>query len=653
MSETQYLAVETRRGTQGGTNGASTASDLAALARQYAQAGCLQEAVALYQQALQHAPEDAGLYNDLGIIRRRQGHLEAAVVCYQEALRRQPQAAASHFNLGNAYQVQGKLAEAVMQYHRGLQLAPAHAEGWCNLGQALASLGSSAEAVIHFQRAIQLQPQCAPAWNNLGQALMAQGRLAEAISVMQQALQRCPSVPEMHNNLGVMLLEQGEVAQAASRFQVALRLQPDYAEAHTNLGNALRQQSRFAEAVTHHYTALRLQPTCAAAYHNLGAVLQAQGDLQAALATYQAALQLSPTSAALHYNMGTVLQELAELEAALRCYEAAIQLRPAHAKAQWNRAIVLLMLGQLSSGWEAYEWRGAALGWPVREFRQPQWDGSALPGRSIVAHAEQGLGDEILFASCFPDLLSCAGQAILTCDARLVPLFARSFPTARVRGVSRHHHPQDDYYPSGDVYSLAGSLPRYLRPTLGHFPLHSGYLVPEAAQQEHWQTRLTALGPGLRIGIAWRSLASRPTAPYYTQLCQWRPVLSVPGIHWVNLQYDDCEAELTTVEQQWGVTIHRWVDLDVFTDLDGVAALMSALDLVISPATMVAQLAAAIGTPVWRLSSYAHDEMFLGTEVVPWFPTMRVYRQPTPGDWQTVFTHIATAVMSLRAGLPA
>ena len=98
--------------------------------------------------------------------------------------------------------------------------------------------------------------------------------------------------------------------------------------------------------------------------------------------------------------------------------------------------MVSLMLGQLSSGWKAYEWRGAALGWPVREFRQPQWDGSALPGRSIVAHAEQGLGDEILFASCFPDLLSCAGQAILTCDARLVPLFARSFPTARVRGVS-------------------------------------------------------------------------------------------------------------------------------------------------------------------------------------------------------------------------
>ena len=148
------------------------------------------------------------------------------------------------------------------------------------------------------------------------------------------------------------------------------------------------------------------------------------------------------------------------------------------------------------------------------------------------------------------------------------------------------------------------------------------------------------------------SLASRPTAPYYTQLYEWRPVLSVAGIHWVNLRYDDCEAELTAVEQQWGGTIHRWADLDVSRTwtrrrADGF------LDLVIAPATMVAHVAAGIGTPVWRLSSYAHDEMFLGTEVVPWFPTMRVYRQPTPGDWQTVFTYIAMDITSLRAELPA
>jgi tetratricopeptide (TPR) repeat protein len=653
MSAAQHLAVAPLRHAQGEHNGAGTASVLVALARQHAQAGRWQDAAALYQQALQYAPEDAGLYNALGMVRRQQGHLEAAVVCYEAALRRQPQAVALHFNLGNAYQAQGKLAEAVAQYQQGLQLAPAHAEGWCNLGQALASLGDSAAAVALLRRAIQLQPQCAPAWNSLGQALLAQGRLAAAITVMQQALQHCPGSPEMHNTLGVMLLEQGEVARAADHFQAALRLQPDYAEVHTNLGNALRRQGRFAEAIAHHHRVLQLQPTCAAAYHNLGAVLQAQGDLPAALTAYQAALQLSPTSAAAHYNMGTVYQELAELEAALQCYTAAIQLQPAHAKAQWNRALVWLMLGALSPGWQAYEWRGAALGWPVQECRQPRWNGTALAGRSIVVQAEQGLGDEILFASCCPDLLRHAGRVVLTCDARLASLFARSFPTARVREASRQPHSGNDRSPRGDVYSLAGSLARYLRPTLGHFPLHRGYLVPEASRQEHWQTRLAALGPGLRLGIAWRSLASRPTAPYYTQLCQWRPVLRLPGIHWVNLQYDDCETEIATVEQQWGVTIQRWADLDVFTDLDGVAALMGALDLVIAPATMVAQLAASIGTPVWRLSSYAHDEMFLGTDVVPWFPTMRVYRQPAPGDWQTVFTQLATDLLALLARQPA
>jgi hypothetical protein len=198
------------------------------------------------------------------------------------------------------------------------------------------------------------------------------------------------------------------------------------------------------------------------------------------------------------------------------------------------------------------------------------------------------------------------------------------------------------------VYSLAGSLLRYLRPTLGHFPLHSGYLVPEATQQERWQTRLAALGAGLRIGIAWRSrVQTQRRSRRYTSLSEWQPVLTMPGVHWVNLQYDDCEAELTTVEQQWGVTIHRWADLDIFTDVDGVAALMSALDLVISPATMVGQLAAGIGTPVWRLSSYAHDEMFLGTEVVPWYPTMRVYHQAQLGEWAAVFAQVAADLQQL------
>ena len=152
-----------------------------------------------------------------------------------------------------------------------------------------------------------------------------------------------------------------------------------------------------------------------------------------------------------------------------------------------------------------------------------------------------------------------------------------------------------------------------MRATLATFPLRPGYLVPDQARVAHWQNRLAALGPGLRVGLSWRSRASRPVAPYYTQLSQWGAVLSLPGIHWINVQYDDYAAELETVAQQWGVRIQHWPDLDTLADLDGVAALMAAVDVVIAPDTTVAQLASGLGVPVWRLTICAADEMGLGT----------------------------------------
>ena len=205
--------------------------------------------------------------------------------------------------------------------------------------------------------------------------------------------------------------------------------------------------------------------------------------------------------------------------------------------------------------------------WPY-----PRWQGESLSGRTILVHSEQGVGDELLFATCLPDLLAQAGHVVVECDARLVDLFSRSFPTATIYGATLGRRTS----PPIDVYCPIGSLPRYTRATLAAFPLRPGYLVPDRARVAHWQNRLAALGPGLRVGLSWRSRASRPVAPYYTQLSQWGAVLSLPGIHWINVQYDDYGAELETVAQQWGVRIQHWPDLDTLADLDGVAALMAA-----------------------------------------------------------------------------
>ena len=203
------------------------------------------------------------------------------------------------------------------------------------------------------------------------------------------------------------------------------------------------------------------------------------------------------------------------------------------------------------------------------------------------------------------------------------------------------------------MQSPGGSLPRYLRPTLGHFPLRRGYVVPDPTRVELWRTRLAVLGPGLKIGLAWRSgLQTVRRNRRYPDLSQWTPLWRLTGNHWVNLQYDPSAADIRRVEQQWGVRLHQWPDLHLRDDFEAMAALMTALDLVIAPATAVVQLAGSVGAPVWRLSGYDRDEMWLGTEVVPWFPTMRVYRQPQAGDWASVFTRVAADLECLTTESP-
>jgi hypothetical protein len=244
-------------------------------------------------------------------------------------------------------------------------------------------------------------------------------------------------------------------------------------------------------------------------------------------------------------------------------------------------------------------------------------------------------------------VLRLAAQVIVQCDPRLVPLFARAFPGATVVGQDRGSV-LPPALPQPTVHCAAGSLPRYVRGQLRQFPLRAGYLQPDPIRQGLWQARLAALGAGLKVGLAWRSRRGRQQgASAYTALQQWREVLQTPGVQWVNLQSDDSEAELLTMEQQARTVMYRWPDLDLWADLDGMAALMAALDLVIAPDTLVAQLAGSVGAPVWRLTVYGGDETMLGTGVLPWYPTLRTYQQVQAGDWTAVLVRIATDLTHL------
>jgi Flp pilus assembly protein TadD len=571
----------------------------------------------------------------------------ALVLQYRQEGRLQEAAAVCH-RLGGILQQEGYLDSAAVIYQVALHLLPDDADIYYKLAVMQHQRGQLTEAIAAYRAVLRIQPEHVTAYNNLGIALQVQGDLSGALRAYRTAIHLQPDYHEAYNNLGIALQTQGELFAAASAFRVALSLHREDAEAQNNLGVVLCAQGDLKAAATSFYTALRLRPNYPEAYNNLATVLWAQGNLPVASAVLQMALRLRPYYPEAYNNLGAILLAQGDLAAAAAAFDAALAILPEYAEAHWNRSLVWLTQGRLGRGWSAYEWRCRAPQWPERHFPQQRWDGSLLKERTILVYAEQGVGAELLFASCLPELIAQAGHVVVVCDPRLAPLYARSFPTATIRGC-RYASSRDWLadIPPIDMHIPIGSLPLFLRRTLGHFPMRAGYLQPHVLRQTRWEQRLAMLGQGRKIGFAWRSLAGRQSHASYTRLEEWEIVLACPGVHWVNLQCDGYDDELTTVQRRWGVALHTWEDLDVLHNLDEAAALISALDLIIAPETMLATLAGALGQPVWRITKYVRDWDILGTEVLPWFPTMRLYRQSRPGDWQNVLARLAEDIVRL------
>lgn len=504
---------------------------------------------------------------------------------------------------------QGHLEAAERHYRSLLEQAPRHADGLNLLGILLYQRGRPEEAVGFLRRAVTEMPEFAKAHHHLGLALQALGRKVEAVACLERALSITPEFPEALTHLGRLRQEQGRRSEAEDLHRQALTLNPDLPDAHTNLGYLFEEQARFAEAEACYRRVVELRPQLAEAHNNLGMAVQSRN------------------------------------RPALTHFEQALTLDPDHPLAHWNRGLVLLAAGNLATGWADYDWRFQAKQLQRgRTLPLPLWRGEGLvqPGGHesnghfrrgeggslrLMVWGEQGLGDEILFASCYPDLATLDGAVVAEASARLVPLFARSFPHLSVRPESVDANRRELLdRPDADLQVAAGSLPRLTRPTLAAFPMRPAFLKPDAQAAALWRARVVALGPGLKIGLCWRSqLRTAKRAGAYTALSDWTPLLGLTGCRYVNLQYGDCDAELAALEEACGLRLARWSDLDLKMDLDGTAALMAALDLVITAPTVIGEMAAALGVPVWRVMAPGTDWTVLGTAVRPWFPTQRVF----------------------------
>jgi tetratricopeptide (TPR) repeat protein len=544
----------------------------------------------------------------------------------------------------------GRLPEAEAIYRRILQTAPNHADALHLLGLIRHQTGQFEAAVDLIGKAISAKP-VAPMYYNLGVSLQALGNLEAAADNYRRALSIDPRNANALSNLGAALKLLGQLDAAEESFRKSLALRPHDANAHSNLGIVLQQQGKYGAAIESFRNALAVDADHAEAYNNLGNALRDREELDAAVTFLRKAIALKPDYAEAHNNLGNALQDQGKLDEAVASFRTALEIEPDYLVVPWNISMALLMQGQLNEGWAMHEWRlrqtERIAGYRGLPSVRPTFSGEDLAGKTILVWAEQGVGDEIFFAGVLPDVIRAAGRCVVECDPRLVPLYARSFPAAEIIPKLDPPHSRA-LEPDIDWQCAIGSLPRWFRTRIESFPLHHGYLVPDAKRVAFWKERLDALGPGRKVGITWRSKHRSVSRDlHYTELSQWGPILAVPGLTFVSLQYDDCRAELDAARQRFGVDIHSWDDLDQMNDLDEVAALMTALDLTIAPTTTPAIMAGAVGAKAWMLLTRHITWKTLGTECIPMFPDMRLVWRPRNVAWDVILEQVGA---DLRAG---
>ncbi len=436
----------------------------------------------------------------------------------------------------------------------------------------------------------------------------------------------------------------------------ALDLDPQSLEPRFLLAEINEAADKLDEAIATCQRSLEIQPNHYATLIRLGTLQSKLGQARQAESAYRAAIELVPTPPReLVNSLGTTLADQGRLEESLEYYDWALQLsdKDPYPLAHANRAFALLQLGRYADGWREYEWRWQCLdsGQPRDHLRAPVWDGSSLTGKTILVHGEQGIGDEIMFATCYCDLIERAGRVVITCEPRLERLFRRAFPTATVIGVVRGHEHQWQIPPRlrVDCHVAAGSLPRHFRPAVECFPSQQQFLTAEPALVNQWRDRLRALGDGLKVGVSWRA-GDKPKdiRTRTTRLQQWRDVLSISSVNFINLQHGDCGDELLALKRELGVEIHAWPDVDNRNDLDCLAAQIAALDLVISVGNANVHLAGALGVPAWSmLPCHGGWRWRRNSQTTNWYQSVRLFRQPRPGDWTGLFAQVRQSLLDL------
>ena len=530
---------------------------------------------------------------------------------------------------------------AEVAYRRALAIDSAPGPALWGLAALLGRSGRSSEACTLMQQ-LQQTDAANPASIVLsGNLLWQRGHPAAAEQMYREAADRAGGnvCADAHMKLGMLLRQRGADAEALTAFQSAYRADTSYPGLVKNIVEVLLNQQRPEDAQRWCRQALAeggesLELAVAEAH-----VLHALGETESALQIYArfAATDLNRIEIAV--QRGVALQDAGQVAAAAECFDHALTQKPGDTLARWHRGLLRLLRYDFDRGWDDYDYRLRSEAAPRRATGISRWRGERFNGRKLLVYGEQGLGDQIMFASCLPDALDRAAHVTLEIEPRLHALMRRSFPALDVIAPERMSE-SADIGPVADCEIPLGSLPAIFRRARAAFPQREAYLQPAHAAVAAWRETLTALGPGLKIGVSWQGGTWQTRRRIRSlALDAFLPALHNGHTHCVSLQHGDVADEIRAFETSHGIALPHWPA--ALQDIDQLAALMCAVDVVVTVCNTTVHLGGALGckvltlvpkTPEWRYG-------LSGTEM-PWYPNVRLYRQTHAGQWSDVFDRI-------------
>lgn len=624
-------------------------------------AGHKKQALVRYKRFLDYCPDDGPAITRIGAILLQTGEPLEALPYFQKAAALAPQDAASQFNLAINYNRIGNTLEGIRYTDSALELDPNFVRALIQRASNRLSDALYDETLEITERVLGLEPDnvlahqlkisCLAEQNqvedvksalaDLENAATLEGTtlqflaeicrkgdlLDEAIVYFQRAIKLDNTLEASFNNLGTLLNGQNRLEESKEVLTKALKLFPDLTMLYVTMSSNAGKRGAYQEAVDYAQKAIEINPDYAAPYVSIGFALNKVGQHKEALLVLEKALHLDPTDTKALVNLASTYHSLCMPEHGMKACQRALEIKPNADGALWNLALNCLAAGYIEQGWDLFGF-GFASGQrlPYRPFPGLIWEGEDVSDKTFLVWREQGIGDDMRFASIYNDLIDRVQKLIIETDERLVTLYQRSFPKALVRAetgtsTGRGNMKVVDF----DRTAPTGLAASYLRRSLDKFPSQNAYLIPDPKRIEECRNWLESLGPGTPCGLSWRSgKVDEGRSNYFTDPTDWIDLMRTKKSIWINLQYTDVDEELTALHDKYGLTVHQMPGLDMKDDMEGVFALASLMRFVVSSGSSVAEIANSQGIRTFFYGQGRHTVQ-LGQPNVPWAPNAKYY----------------------------